>query len=234
MPVVSAGDDVTINAGESVTLYGSGGNTYLWSTGETNANISVSPIETTTYTITTTINGCSDTDEVTVIVISPIEASAGEDITICNGETAVLTATGGDQFEWSTGETTQSIDVNPSETKVYTVRVSNSYGSAIDDVQVNVNDCSLDGPPEEVTGFDFSIFPNPSDGVLNIKISNLDLDGFIYVTDIIGKRISTLTIESGVGQVIRRELNLSTMPPGFYILNFSTKNRSITKKIILR
>ncbi len=48
----SAGSDISICDGESTTLTASGGTTYLWSNGETTASITVSPTETTTYTVT--------------------------------------------------------------------------------------------------------------------------------------------------------------------------------------
>ena len=41
---------------------------YLWSTGDTTSTITVSPTETTTYTLTQTLNGVSCSDEVTVTV----------------------------------------------------------------------------------------------------------------------------------------------------------------------
>ncbi|GAB1856886.1 hypothetical protein MHTCC0001_17220 [Flavobacteriaceae bacterium MHTCC 0001] len=68
LPVADAGADVTIDSGNSTTLTASGGGTYLWSTGETTASIVVSPTSTTTYTVTVTTNGCSDTDDVIVTV----------------------------------------------------------------------------------------------------------------------------------------------------------------------
>ncbi len=68
-----AGNDVSIQNGTSTQLQGSGGTTYSWSpiSGLSNSNISnplASPTQTTTYTLTTTKNGCTDTDEVTVTV----------------------------------------------------------------------------------------------------------------------------------------------------------------------
>jgi hypothetical protein len=69
----NAGNDISIKNGTSTQLQGSGGSIYSWSpsTGLSNTNISnpiASPSETTTYTLTTTKNGCSDTDDVTVTV----------------------------------------------------------------------------------------------------------------------------------------------------------------------
>ena len=70
-PVINAGADVSICAGESVTLTGSGagtGGSYSW-TGGVSDGVAFSPSSTGTYTVTGTDgNGCVGTDEVTVTV----------------------------------------------------------------------------------------------------------------------------------------------------------------------
>ncbi len=68
-------------------------------------------------------------------------ANAGDDVTICNGEEVMLTATGGVSYMWSTGETTASIKVAPMSTTTYTVKVTSDAGcESSDEVVVNVND----------------------------------------------------------------------------------------------
>ena len=69
---------LTICAGGSVDLFAtalpvSGSYTYLWSTGETTASISVSPASTTTYSVVVTdlATNCTTTSEVTVTVNDP-------------------------------------------------------------------------------------------------------------------------------------------------------------------
>jgi gliding motility-associated-like protein len=60
--------NLTIEIGDTTTLTATGGGTYLWSTGETTAAITVSPTQTTTYSvIVNDPNGCPDTLSVTVI-----------------------------------------------------------------------------------------------------------------------------------------------------------------------
>ena len=68
-------DLLTIFEGVSVDLYAkalqaSGNYTFLWSTGETTAAITVSPAGTTDYTVTVTdtITGCTTNEDVTVTV----------------------------------------------------------------------------------------------------------------------------------------------------------------------
>ncbi|MGJ5643411.1 hypothetical protein I3217_14915, partial [Formosa sp. S-31] len=142
LPVADAGNNQTIEQGESVTLTATGGTSYKWNTGETTASITVTPNQTRTYTVEVfNDGGCSDSAQVRVTVNIPtveVEADAGDDQTICAGESVTLTASGGSAYVWSNGETTESITVSPSETTTYTVTVSEGDVSATDDVTVNV------------------------------------------------------------------------------------------------
>ncbi|MCB0464004.1 MAG: T9SS type A sorting domain-containing protein [Flavobacteriaceae bacterium] len=138
-PTANAGNDISILEGDSTTLSASGGNTYLWSTGETTQSITVNPNTTTTYSVTAFMNGCEDTDSVIVTVNAQVVANAGEDVTICENASTTLTASGGTDYLWNTGETTQSITVSPSTTTTYSVTVSNANSSDTDSVVVTVN-----------------------------------------------------------------------------------------------
>ncbi len=69
----SAGPDVTIPEGSNTQLLATGGSTYLWSptaglSGNAVADPIAQPNETTTYTVTTTLNDCVYTDDVIVEV----------------------------------------------------------------------------------------------------------------------------------------------------------------------
>lgn len=71
LPLVFAGSDTTINEGENVILEANGANTYSWSNGETGSLISVSPFETTYYTVIgADTNTCIGQDSITVFVIT--------------------------------------------------------------------------------------------------------------------------------------------------------------------
>ncbi|MBR9846117.1 MAG: hypothetical protein GYB35_08425, partial [Algicola sp.] len=142
LPSVDAGADVTITEGESTTLTANGADTYLWNTGETTQSIDVSPASTTTYSVTGFSNGCEASDELTVTVeIETVVVNAGSDVSICEGESVTLTASGGSTYQWNTGETTSSIEVSPNATITYSVTAFNTLGTAsdIDDVTVTVN-----------------------------------------------------------------------------------------------
>ncbi|QCW99304.1 hypothetical protein FGM00_03945 [Aggregatimonas sangjinii] len=139
--IAVAGDDVAVCVGESATLTASGGESYLWSTGETSASIIVSPTEDTTYTVeVTSAEDCTDTDEVVVSINPEVVANAGADIAVCSGDDATLTASGGGTYLWSTGETSASIIVSPTEDTTYTVEVTSAEGCTdTDEVVVSIN-----------------------------------------------------------------------------------------------
>jgi len=79
-------------------------------------------------------------------------ANAGDDVTICKGTEVMLTATGGKTYLWSTGETTDTIKVSPTENTTYTVTVTSVDGcEAIDEVIVTVGDATADaGDDKEI------------------------------------------------------------------------------------
>ncbi len=66
--VVANATATAINAGDPVTLTGSGANTYVWDQGVADGD-TVNPLTTTTYTVIgTAANGCQNTDSVTITV----------------------------------------------------------------------------------------------------------------------------------------------------------------------
>ena len=151
VPVANAGNDITIDQGQSIALTASGGSNYQWSNGSTNQSITVSPNVSTTYSVIVTNNGCSSSDDVKVTVAETVAANAGNDVTICQGSLTTLTASGGTNYLWSTGETSTSIDVSPNQTTTYSVTVSNGFQSDSDSVVVNVNSSPVADAGNDIT-----------------------------------------------------------------------------------
>ncbi|MFT4535092.1 MAG: hypothetical protein ACI9P5_002457, partial [Saprospiraceae bacterium] len=128
-PISNAGSDGILCEGEVTTLTATGIGTYLWSDGSTNANLTVTPNTTTTYSLTVTAsNGCEDTDDVIVTVnpLPTVSASNNGPLT-CDSTTVTLTAIpAGLTYVWSGGETTATKTVNVSGT--YFVTITNAAG----------------------------------------------------------------------------------------------------------
>ena len=79
-----------------------------------------------------------------MVFMDDVSVDAGEHVGICDDETVTLTTTsaGANSYNylWSTGETTQSIEVSPNETTDYTVEVEDADNGckAKDEVRVTV------------------------------------------------------------------------------------------------
>jgi len=122
LPVVTASASPNkICVGANTTLKGAGAVSYTWDNGVTD-NIAFSPTSTKTYTVTgTDANGCTNTNNVSVIVNAlPIVTANASPATLCEGASTTLTGAGATSFTWNNG-VTDNVSFAPSSTKTYTV-----------------------------------------------------------------------------------------------------------------
>lgn len=124
--------------GGSVTLSANGGVSYTWSpcpTINTNCNTNalvVNPSVATTYTVTGLASGCTNTATAYVYILDPTNSiQVSGYTTICQGESAYLSATGATNYTWSpcsSGCNSATLAPTPSVTTTYTVRGINACG----------------------------------------------------------------------------------------------------------
>lgn len=118
-PTVTAIGSATVCPGQSVSLSASGANTYVWTpaAGLSNANISnpvATPANTTTYTVTGSLSGCTDTSKAVVTHFVPIAPGVGPAQTVCFGASASLSASGASNYSWApAGNLNNSTIANP-------------------------------------------------------------------------------------------------------------------------
>lgn len=92
-------DSICIN--DAVQLIGSGASSYSYSNGIID-QVDFYPITTETYSVIgTDVNGCSNTDSITISVLLLPNVDGGQDLTICFGDSVQLLATGSGQIEWT-------------------------------------------------------------------------------------------------------------------------------------
>jgi gliding motility-associated-like protein len=173
-PTAEAGPTQVITCSTTTaTLNGTGSSTganytYNWSasgggnivSGATTINPVVNQPGIYTLTVTNTTGGCTATDNVVITSnTTPPVASAGADQTICSGQSATLTATGGGTYSWSNSATSGSTSVTPASTNTYTVTVTSATNgcTASDNVVVNVT-----AMPTANAGADQTICPSQS------------------------------------------------------------------------
>ncbi|MEZ5045831.1 MAG: SdrD B-like domain-containing protein [Chitinophagaceae bacterium] len=159
----NAGPDKTICQGASTQIgaspSGPAGATYSWApnyaiNSTSVANPVVTPLTTTTYTLTTTLNGCVKTDMVTVnvnVLLGP-GAEAGNAVSTCAGQAITIggnptSTSAGVSYLWtpSTGLNNSTIanpQVTTSTSGWYKVKVTNNSGCYNEDsVYVTINPC---------------------------------------------------------------------------------------------
>ncbi|MFD1316856.1 T9SS type A sorting domain-containing protein [Namhaeicola litoreus] len=251
-PKAKVGSNRTISLGETIVLTATGGDNYLWNTGETTPSISVSPSVTTIYSVVVSSNGCTSGDQVKVNVVKPMppNAQAGEDLTICLGESIILNGSGGDEYLWSTGDDSPSITVSPNRTTTYTLNVTRGGLNDVDEVVVTVINCNLNNSVPDVNvvetknnsrdnsekinteNLDLLVYPNPTEGIINIQGSNslktynlvlMDMQGNVISTDLLQE-----DYEANFGQI-----DLSRFAKGVYLMQLYNREEKYVEKVVV-
>lgn len=178
LPVIDAGLDVAICDGESVTLSGSGGDSYAWPGGVVDGVPFTPAVGTYSYTMVgTDANGCQNTDDLTLTVNALPVIAAGADVTVCDGDPVTLNGAGGVSYVWDGGVVDGTPFVPAVGTTTYTVTGTDANGCEnTDGVDVTVN--PLDDPSFAYTSATFCI----TGGDENPVIAGLAGGSFSYVT----------------------------------------------------
>lgn len=153
--VVATASPTEICPGQSTILNATGANTYSWiDDGTLNSNIGNSvvanpSVNTTYYVVGTDANGCRDTAAVDVNIGSAVISASASNSLICNGQSTVLTATGGVSYTWSPANSLSSgtgniVVATPTSSTTYTVTGTNAQGcSSTASVTVTVQSASV-------------------------------------------------------------------------------------------
>jgi hypothetical protein len=136
-PSISVTGNTALCEGQATTLTANGGNTYVWSNGSTNANVTIS--QSGIYTVTATnMEGCSSTANV-VVTVSPLPTvTISGDNSFCQGGNLTLIANGASSYMWSNGSNTAAITItNPGVYAVIGTDANGCSSSASKTVSVN-------------------------------------------------------------------------------------------------
>jgi hypothetical protein len=95
-------------------------------------------------------------------------------------------------------------------------------------VSVSAQDIKQQPKPQDGTVIEgLSLYPNPvTNGKVYISSKN-DLEKEITIFDILGKKVLQTQLSS-------KELNVSNLSPGVYIIKINEENATATRKLIVR
>lgn len=238
---VCFGGDATISTevfGNSDTLI------YTWSSipigfESDTSTVTVTPEISTWYFVTvsdTSDNSAQDSVFITVYDL-PVVA-LGADTSVCSEIIWNLNAGNeGSTYLWSTGQDTQSIDVDTIGfgfgIRQIFVDVTTENGCVSSDT-ININFVDCTGIDELANNLSVSVYPNPSNGVYNIKLSSFEnIDVEILVVSSTGSVIYRNGNTSITGETSLR-IDISNHAKGVYQLIIKGENGMISKKLISR
>jgi len=225
---------------DSVLLTANEGVEYYWSTGETTRSIWLTG--TYVYVTVTDANGCQDNEYISRQWNNcPANFRMPEDTTIYINDSIVIDANphceanyDNYSYLWSTGDTTETITVNATALGVgsysYSVSVTNhtSTNTCITTDQINVE--VINGNAIETLVMDgISLYPNPTDGIINLEFKNGIGNTLIRITNITGREVYAEYLKNFTGI---KTFDLTGIDEGIYIISVQNENTNFTSKII--
>lgn len=221
------GTDIESCEGNSVILEpNTPFNNIVWNNGQTDPTITVTTSN--IYSATATdINGCTDTDSITVTFHPIPVVDLGNDILSSTSPIILNAGSGFDSYLWSTQDTGQVLVVNTSGTYYVTVTDSNNC-MASDTIEVYFT-TSLSN---ELADAKFSVYPNPSSDYITLDLNNLNIENLqIELIDLNGNVIKIWN----TGEIIQsyhKQIDIHDLKPGMYILKLITNDSETQLKFV--
>ncbi|MBI5538805.1 MAG: gliding motility-associated C-terminal domain-containing protein [Bacteroidia bacterium] len=230
---VELGQNITGCFGDTILLDASNQFTsYLWSNGANTQTINA--ISSGIYYVTVSANNCFSNDSVTIALTPLPLANAGSDVSICNGDSVQLNATGGTSYNWITTAGLNNPNIsnpiaNPLINTSYIVNVTNGQCSKTDTVLITVLSQPTVNAGSDTTIFEGSqyqflpIVSNYSTAIWtpNIGLSNANILNSIATVNTTTTYI--LTVYDNNGCFNSDDITLITIPkPNYDIIIFNT------------
>lgn len=229
--MVSLPSDTSICGGKSIFLDpGTGPGTYTWSSGQTAPLILAT--NSGNYTVTyTDLFGCVSTGATDVVITTSPDANF-TDTTIGYAVSFFGKSYPNATYNWSFGDGDTSLQQNP-------IHLYKSPGVYVATLQIS-NDCGADFFSKELTvilpsagdietSSFVKIFPNPSNGQVNISTlnkGNLNIEVF----DIAGKLVYT----SQTNNTLQTNVDLSSFDKGIYTIKVFDETNWYQEKLIIQ
>ncbi|PLX04804.1 MAG: hypothetical protein C0595_01790 [Marinilabiliales bacterium] len=239
--ILCSGEETIITS----DVYGIEGSfTYEWSSNpagftSADADVAVMPDVDTWYFVSVTdTSGANSMDSVYIMVYDLPVVNIGADTTFCPDVVWTLNAgNSGSSYLWSNGEETQSITVDTAGygygVQEYSVEVTSQNGCvSSDEITLEFVDCT--GINELENTVDVKVYPNPSNGIFNLKI-NADKSSLVEIMVVsTNGRVVYKKSDVNLNGESNINIDLSTFAKGAYQLLIRNDKGMINKKLILK
>ena len=213
-PVSISPGSATLCQGKSVLLTASGASTYTWSDNTTGNTLSTTT--TGTYSVTGVAdNGCSNTATATVTENKPPVSISPGSVSICQGQSALLTASGASTYTWSNNTTGNTLSATTTGTYSVTGVAGNGCSNtATASVTVNaVPSLTITASPSAtITQGNSVTLTVSATGATSFTWSTGSTSSSIVVSPTTSTPYSVMA-RNGAGCVVSTSLTITTTPP---------------------
>ncbi len=216
---------------------GSGYASYQWSNGASGQVIQVQgqslPLGFTDFYVTiTNANGCTAVDSVSVELSMGPENFKNDTVVCSNFSPITLDGGSWTSYLWSTGDTTQSISFNMSQTQLQMwLEVSNSYGCIGRDTFMVIG--VICGSVSEIEqDFIVNVYPNPASYKVTLAIEyDENTKAVLELMDSKGMlvRKESMELYSGTN---KHTISLEGLAKGMYMLRVKTERGTVNHRLI--
>ena len=221
--VVANATATSVCEGESVTLTGSGADTYQWDNGITDGVAFNATVTETYIVIGEDQFGCTGVDSVEVTVTPAPATTLAAQPTVCDSDVAFTLSGGTPAGGTYSGTGVANGEFDPSVSGVGTFTITYSYtdtagctGTSTADLVVN--DCAS---IEQLEAEGVIVYPNPAADVLNVK-STSKIES-IEIVDLSGMIVANGT---------ENTVSVAHLAAGMYVINLTTEAGMITKTFV--
>lgn len=231
--------------GDSIVLMGSLGAafSYQWFKDDVilpaDTNYAFIAKEAGSYTvIVTNPLGCSKLSDPHILTVNPLpEVFIGNDTAVLPNVSLLLDAGEGfESYNWSTGENTQTINVDSSGigigVKTVWVEVTDDKNCVGTDT-IKINFTPNPGIEEKYHEVKLFVFPNPTSGFATLEMTQLPADKYkVEIFSQNGQQVYVKEVTTNQRQE-QFQLDLSNMADGIYLLLVRGNNVFLSEKILL-
>ena len=225
-PIIAVSGNDSICKGASTTLFATGADSYLWSNGTQNSSTIVSPQSTTNYMVTGYVNSCYDT---ALINVKVYQALPTPQITT-SLDTLISNFDFGNQWYYFYSIIAGANDNSylPTLTGVYQVQITDSAGCKSEfslPYSLVLGMAESDANIAEA----FKLYPNPSNGIINIASSksyrNLQIEVFTLDGYLVHKQtLAEFIFDKPIA------IDLSYLSKGVFIMKVQVDGISFERK----